>query len=127
MAHLEIHRIDLACSNFEETIRFYEEIFNIDFRRVEEDWGYGFKSELGDIEFMIVPNDFVNVKAERSRHQLHFTVADLGRVLAIARNYGGWIGAEEKQADGISVRLADPDKNPLVFVQIQLQKNETSS
>jgi len=124
MALLEIHRIDLACTKVEETIRFYEEIFNIDFRRFEEEWGHGYRSELGDIEFMIVSNEIVNVNAQRSRHQLHFTVPDVIRVTSIAKRHGVWIGPEKKQADGISVRMADPDENPLVFVQLQLHKSE---
>jgi predicted enzyme related to lactoylglutathione lyase len=71
---------------------------------------------LAGIPLLICPNEIAGVKAEQSRHQLAFRVADLASLLARAKEAGGSIETPVTESTTSAI-LRDPDGNTVEVTQ----------
>jgi predicted enzyme related to lactoylglutathione lyase len=95
-------------------VAFYSEAFGATFREVDTGAVLSHFGEVGGLTVKLVP---IRDKADFEGfpvHQLGFEVADIDRVLEIARKYGGRVQNPRQEKDGRAhAAIRDPDGNTI--------------
>ena len=114
----KIVKVTIAITKVNEMVKFYKNVFNINFK---ESPVYGttlYSGKFGDLNILLCPNEIAGVKAEQNRQQFDIVVPDIEKIIQAAKNAGGSIKGKinvtEKQK---TVTIVDPDGNTIVFIQ----------
>src|ERR1051326_8970267 len=109
-------QITLAVTDLPAMVHFYSSVFGVDLQPVA---AYGttlYRGVLHTTTVMLCPNDLADVQANQSRHQLTYTVSDLGAVIERVIAAGGTVQEQTPTSDRPSTAvIRDPDGNSIVF------------
>jgi predicted enzyme related to lactoylglutathione lyase len=115
---LQVTQITLATTETEAMVRFYAAVFAAPFHPIDIDGTTLYRAALDTGTFVLCPNSLANVRAERSRHQFTYTVANLAATIERAAAGGGRVDYEANGHDmATSVTVRDPDDNSIHFLQ----------
>jgi predicted enzyme related to lactoylglutathione lyase len=115
---LQVTQITLATTRTEAMVRFYATMFDTPFHPVEVAGTTLYRGTIQTVVFLLCPNNLAGVRAERSRHQLTYTVTDLAATIERVVAGGGTVDeAAHWHAMATSVTVRDPDDNSILFLQ----------
>ncbi|MBS1912805.1 MAG: hypothetical protein JST22_12525 [Bacteroidetes bacterium] len=113
----QLMQIDIAATNIEAMVRFYEAVFGTTFNSF--DIGSDMKIYSGAVagmKIVMAPNEIAGVVAEQSRYQFELVVDEFDSVMDRVKSSGGSI--REIEGGNGSPRIAtvlDPDNNTTVL------------
>jgi predicted enzyme related to lactoylglutathione lyase len=114
----QLERINFAVINIEGMVQFYQQVFNMKFKKVENLGAFLYEGKLFGLDYLLIPNDILGVRAEQGRYQLDIKVNDIDAVVGRAVNVGGTLKAGVRRRDNMRVATVfDPDGNTLTFIQ----------
>jgi predicted enzyme related to lactoylglutathione lyase len=115
---LQVTQITLATTETEAMVRFYATVFATPYHPIDIDGTTLYRAAMDTVTFVLCPNSLAGVRAERSRHQFTYTVADLAATIERAVAGGGRVDDEANGHDmATSVTVRDPDDNSILFLQ----------
>ncbi len=113
-----VDQVSMATENTELMVVFYQNVFGARFTKLPSDGHYIYTGTLFGLKFVLVPNDVANVRAERSRHELHIIVPNIEDVIRKALMTGATLVKGVKTDDNEkTATLIDPDGNSMVVVE----------
>lgn len=110
-------QITQAAVDIEAVVRFYNAVFDAELVPVPLQDTTVYRGTLLGTTFVVCPEELAGVQADRSRHQLSFTVPDLADTVERALAAGGTLFDEAQAGDAAVVTVLDPDSNSIVFVE----------
>ncbi len=114
----DLVHMTLATINMPAMKNFYEAVFNADLQAQALFGTTLYAGKLGDLGFVLCPNEIAGVKAERNRHQLRFSVNDIAAIMRSALANGATRLNEIVEQDGVQLAaVRDPDGNSIEFMQ----------
>ncbi len=115
---IELSGLTIAVTNTTEMLRFYEKVFNCNFKEEKAGGSRLYKTKLAGISTVFCPNELANVDARQNRQQFEFDVPDLSKIRELVKNNGGRI-RNHAATSGVNRQFSviDPDGNTIIFVQ----------
>jgi predicted enzyme related to lactoylglutathione lyase len=118
---MQLDRLTLVTENTDEMVHFYNAVLGCNLEPMDREIaGHTlYEGKLGDFKLVLCPNALVQIKAERNRHQMHFSVSDIESIVEATVSNGGSMFQELSAANGVkTATISDPDQNTIVLTQI---------
>lgn len=113
-----LDKFTIATTHTEAMVAFYNAVFHAGLTPIAGTPFYA--GSLAGFALMFCPNDIVQIKAEKNRIQMRFTVDDLAAVMAKASAHGGGPYGERYEDDStIGWGIHDPDGNSIELRQVK--------
>lgn len=108
----------IAVVDMEKMVKFYENVFQIHFEKVNMFNTILNRTTIGDLELLFCPASIAQNSAKQNRHQLNLIVGNLELALSKLEKFGGSKMGEPIAKDGvIEIGIKDPDNNTMVLSQ----------
>lgn len=113
-----IEGMTVAVTNMDAMIKFYANVFDIQFVPFKIDEFTLFAGKWDSMNILFCPAKLAQNKAKQNRHQFDLVVDDMDEMIKQSLENGGEL-LSEKQEDGdmISASVYDPDHNSIVYKQ----------
>ena len=123
----KINKITVAVFNEKKMKSFYENVFNIKFKTLNNPGFNLYVGDWGGLEIQFCPAEIAKNTAAQNRHQFHVDVKEMDSILQTVKNHGGSIiedvvvNKSQKHAS-----ITDPDSNTIVLQQDMMQEEVPS-
>lgn len=115
---MTLDKLTIATTNTSAMVTFYNAVFNAGLRAIPET--PFFAGQIGGIALMFCPNEITQIKAEKNRIQMRFTVDDIDAIIASAQvNGGDTYGDRHADEAVIAWGISDPDGNSIELRQLK--------
>ncbi|MEM9548862.1 MAG: VOC family protein [Bacteroidota bacterium] len=115
-----IEGMTIAITNMEEMLKFYSEVFGIEFTLQKMFESNLYSGKWGDLNVLFCPASLAGNTAEQNRHQFDIVVSDLDKTIQAAVENGGKKMGEIVEDDASrSIGIYDPDKNSILFKEVK--------
>lgn len=113
-----LDKFTIATTHTEAMVAFYNAAFDADLKPIHGTPFYA--GTLAGLALMFCPNEIVQIKAEKNRIQMRFTVEDVAAVVARASAHGGGpYGERYEDTTAIGWGIHDPDGNSIELRQVK--------
>lgn len=115
---MELTKITIAPVNTDKMVRFYNAVFNTELQPFEAMGTTLYNGQLAGVPLLFCPNDILDIKAEKNRQQLSFSVETFDSfVQKVLDNGGGVLGDIQAGPQGKACGITDPDGNSIEIVE----------
>ena len=122
-ADYQIEGLTMAITNMEQMLDFYSNVFKIQFEEKEMYDSKLYSGAWGGLNLLFCPAEIAGNTAVQNRHQFDIVISDLKKIVELTTKYGGKpMGEIVKDEYSWSIGIYDPDKNSILFKQLQLKK-----
>ncbi|WP_462247920.1 VOC family protein [Ekhidna sp.] len=116
---VKITGMTLAVFKMQEMVKFYSQVFQIQFEELSMFDSKLYKTSLGDLDILFCPAELAQNTSTQNRHQLNFTINNLEDISKeIATLDGEIMGDVQNDGSSIRVGIKDPDKNTIELIQL---------
>ena len=115
---MKLTKITIAPVETEKMVRFYDAVFNTQLRPFEAMGTTLYNGQLAGVPLLFCPNDILDIKAEKNRQQLSFSVENFDSFVQTALENGGeLLGDIQEGPQGKVCGITDPDGNSIEIVE----------
>ncbi|HEX9654472.1 MAG TPA: VOC family protein [bacterium] len=115
---ITIDKITIAVGNMEQMLKFYSQVFGVEFRPLAFAGETLQSVKIGNMELLFCSKSLAKVDADHNTIQLRFVVEDVQKAFAAGLANGGkQINAVQMSEGRLHGSLRDPDNNSLEFIQ----------
>ena len=117
---MRLDRITLAANDVEAMVNFYNAVFRCGLEPAQNTITDSvlYRGIIGDVTLVIQTNEIMQVDANRNRHQLHFVIENIDKLInAVTQNGGEIISNPAATSVAKTAKIADPDGNIISLFQ----------
>lgn len=119
-SNFEFEKIDIATAHLKKMVKFYSELFEIDFEEISFKMNtkeyYRYIGNLGNIKFHLVPNETSSTEADQEGvHQFHLKTGNINSFLIRSKELGFELTECDFGEGKKQYLIRDPDGHPWII------------